>query len=172
MLVCLLLIAIAAGWGVPTFGTVSRNAAQTTRVNLFIQAVYLARSEAIKRNANVVVCRAASAAGCATSGDWQQGWIVFSDDGAGAHRNNGVLDADETMLRYQQPLTADYHLTGNANSISFLASGGVQITGGGAPPITLTLCRAAPTAGRQERVIVLSTTGRSSVTKTVTGTCP
>ena len=36
----------------------------------------LARSEAIKRNATITLCRSADAATCATTGGWQQGWIA------------------------------------------------------------------------------------------------
>lgn len=171
LMVTVTIMAILAAIAAPSFNEALLSNKLASYANTFVASAQLARGEAIKRNARVVVCRAASASGCAASGDWQQGWIVFSDDGVGAHRGNGVLDADETLLRYQQPLSSDYHFAGNANSIDFLPSGGVQISGGGAPPITLTLCRASPAAGRQERVIAFSATGRSSVTKTTTGSC-
>jgi type IV fimbrial biogenesis protein FimT len=171
LIVTVAILGILAALAAPSASEMILSNKLTSYANAFVASAQVARSEAIKRNATVVLCRAASAAGCAASGTWQQGWIVFSDDGAGAHKGNGVLDADETMLRYQQPLSADYNFTGNAYSLDFLPTGGLQITGGTSPPVTLTLCRAAPTAGRQERSIGLSTTGRTSVTKTATGTC-
>ena len=172
LIVTVTILGVLAALAAPSVSEMILSNKLTGYANAFVASAQLARGEAIKRNATVVVCRAASAAGCAASGTWQQGWIVFSDDGAGTHKGNGVLDSDETMLRYQQPLSADYHFTGNAYSLDFLPSGGLQITGGALPPVTLTLCRSAPTAGRQERTVGLSTTGRTSVNKTLTGICP
>jgi type IV fimbrial biogenesis protein FimT len=170
LMVTVVILAVLAAMAGPSVSEMLLSNKLAGYANAFVASAQLARSEAIKRNARVVVCAAASAAGCAGGGGWQQGWIVFADNGAGAHQNNGVLDSDETLLRYQQPLSSDYLFTGNANSLDFLPSGAVQITGGAAPPVTLTLCRAIP-PGRQERVIGLSTTGRTSVTKTTTGSC-
>jgi type IV fimbrial biogenesis protein FimT len=171
LIVTVTILGVLAALAAPSVSEMILSNKLASYANTFVASAQIARSEAIKRNAPVVVCRAASAAGCTASGTWQQGWIVFSDDGAGTHKGNGVLDSDETMLRYQQPLSADYHFTGNAYSLDFLPSGGLQMTGGALPPVTLTLCRASPTPGRQERTIGLSTTGRTSVTKTLTGTC-
>lgn len=171
LMVTVAIVAILATIAAPSFNEAILSNKLTSYANNFVASAQLARSEAIKRNATVVTCRSADGASCAASGTWQQGWIVFADDGAGAHKGNGVRDSDETMLRYQQPLSADYHFTGNAYSLDFLPTGGAQITGGVLPPVTLTLCRATPTAGRQERIVKLSTTGRTSVDKTVTGVC-
>ncbi len=171
LMVTVAILAILATIAAPSFNDAILSNKLTSYANSFVASAQLARGEAIKRNATVVMCRAASSAGCAASGTWQQGWIVFSDDGAGANKGNGVFDSDETLLQRQQALSADYHFTGNAYSLDFLPSGGAQVTGGTLPPVTLTLCRATPTAGKQERSIGLSTTGRTSVTKTVTGAC-
>jgi type IV fimbrial biogenesis protein FimT len=171
LMVTIAIVAILAMIAAPSFNDAILSNKLTSYANSFVASALLARSEAIKRNATVVVCRSADGASCAGSGNWQQGWIVFADNGAGAHKGNGVFDSDETLLQRQQALSADYHFTGNAYSLDFLPTGGAQITGGTSPPVTLTLCRATPTAGKQERTVALSTTGRTSVTKTATGVC-
>lgn len=173
LMVTIAILAILAMIAAPSFNDAILSNKLTSYANSFIAAAQTARGEAIKRNATVVVCRSSDGTSCAASGDWQQGWLVFSDDGAAAgHKGNGVFDSDETKIRYQQALSPDYHFTGNAYSIDFLPTGGAQITGGTLPPITLTLCRATPSAGKQERGISLSTTGHTTVTKTTNGTCP
>ena len=53
------------GWAVPTFRDFQRNAARTREVNQFMQAVYLARSEAIKRNGVVSLCPSLDGTACA-----------------------------------------------------------------------------------------------------------
>jgi prepilin-type N-terminal cleavage/methylation domain-containing protein len=56
MLVALAIVGVVAGWALPSFRELALNAARTQQVNAFLQAVYLARSEAIKRNAVVSLC--------------------------------------------------------------------------------------------------------------------
>ncbi|MGH6627967.1 MAG: GspH/FimT family pseudopilin [Burkholderiaceae bacterium] len=118
--------------------------------NNFVASAQLARSEAIKRNATVTLCRSADGATCATSGGWQQGWIVMTGT---------------TVIQQQAALSSDYLLTGDVYSVAF------QSSGAGATSATLKLCRATPSPGGQEREIKISATGRASVGTTHTGTC-
>lgn len=129
--------------------------------NNFVASAQLARSEAIKRNATVRVCRSADGSTCATSGTWQQGWIVFHDAD-----NNAARDPAETVIQVQQALSADYRFTGDSYSVAFPSFGA------GVSPANLMLCRAQPGPGHQERIVVVSATGRTSVTTTRTGSCP
>lgn len=172
LLVTLAILAILAALAAPSFNDAILSNKLAAYANNFVASAQLARSEAIKRNGTVVICRSADGLSCATGGGWSQGWIVFADTGPvdPTHRGNGVLDSDETLIQYQQALSPDYHLTGNAYSVDFLATGGAQITGGGGP-VTLSLCRATPTPGRQERTLRISTTGRTSVESTANGSC-
>ena len=124
----------------------------------------LARSEAIKRNASVTMCRSIQRHELRHLGRWQQGWIVFSDSGAGGNAGNDTVDSDETRVLYQQHLASDYSFTGS-NSIVF------QPTGLVATAASLTLCRQNPSPGSQERAIAVSATGRPPYDHT-TGTCP
>jgi len=127
--------------------------------NSFVAGVQLARSEAIKRNAAVKICRSSDGATCAGSGGWQQGWIIFNDKD-----DDGVIDSDETRIHYQQALATDYSFTGDNYAVVLLP------TGLAAAAANLTLCRFSP-VGSQERVVSLSTTGRTSVATTKTGSC-
>lgn len=165
MLVTLTVLGVLAAVAVPSF----QNAFLSNRLaafsNTFTASAQLARSEAIKRNAKVQMCRSSNGTSCATSGGWQQGWIVFSDNGAGANAGNGVLDGDETRITYQQALATDYSFSGNLYTITF------QPTGLVASAASLVLCRAMPSAGSQERAISLGTTGRVTVSTTRNGTC-
>ena len=77
LLIGLAVVATTLAWGVPSFGDFSRNAARTREVNQFIQAVYLARSEAIKRNGVVSLCPSRDGATCSPSSLWATGWLIF-----------------------------------------------------------------------------------------------
>lgn len=164
LLVGVAILAVLAALAAPSFNEAILSNRLASYANTFVASAQLARSEAIKRNATVVMCRSADGVSCAASGGWQQGWILWRDAD-----NDTTVDADE-ILQKQQAISSDYRFTGNAYSVDFLATGGAQITGGGSP-VTLTLCRAAPGPGRQERSVTLSFTGRSSVEKTTTGSC-
>jgi type IV fimbrial biogenesis protein FimT len=164
LMISVAILALLATIAAPSFNEAFLSNKLASYANNFAASAQMARGEAIKRNATVVMCRSADGATCATTGTWQQGWIIWRD----ANSDGAVQPAE--ILQVQQALSADYHFTGNAYSLDFLASGGAQITGGGGP-VTLSLCRATPAPGRQERTLRVSPTGRSSVEKTTTGTC-
>lgn len=160
LMITVAIMVILAVVAVPSFSEAILSNKLASFSNSFVASATLARSEAIKRNATVKLCRSADGATCATSGGWQQGWIVFNDiDG------DGVVDANETLIQRQQALSADYLLTGDVYSIDF------QSIGAGATSATLKLCRASPSPGGQERTILVSVAGRVSVSTTRTGVC-
>ena len=140
------------GWGVPTFRDVQRNAARTREVNQFIQAVYLARSEAIKRNRVVSLCPSLDAEDCAPAGTtWQTGWIVFVN---GDRDSPAVRDDDEELLRVYAPWPGG-SLIANRTTLSFRPFGQMGVTA------TFTFCddRGSPAA----RAVIISQTGRPRV---------
>ena len=149
LMVTVAILGILAALAAPSFNEAILSNKLTSYANNFVSSATLARSEAIKRNVVVTLCRSTDGAACSTGG-WQQGWIVL---------------AGTTVVQSQQALSPDYRLTGNVDSISF------QPIGAGATAANLTLCRATPSPGGQERVITLSATGRASVSTTKTGTC-
>lgn len=150
LLVTIAIMAILAMVAVPSFNDAILSNKLAGYANNFVTSALLARSEAIKRNATVTLCRSADGTTCASSGGWQQGWIVMSGT---------------TIIQKQQALSSDYFFTGSVTSIAF-PPGGDVITSA-----SLTLCRALPSPGSQERVITLTSTGRTSVQKTTAGIC-
>lgn len=162
LMVTVTILAVLAVVAAPSFNEAILGNKLASYANSFSASAQLARSEAIKRNAVVGLCRSADGTSCATAGTFQQGWIVFADP-----NNNGVVDSGEKIVQVQQALSSDYHLTSdNGYSLAF------QPIGAGATQANLTLCRATPSPGRQERTIAVSHTGRVSVATTRTGTCP
>lgn len=130
--------------------------------NNFVASAQVARSEAIKRNATLTMCRSADSATCATSGGWQQGWIVMCNtDDAATCRVGGA----SVLVIYQQAaMPSGFQLTGDTYSLTFPG------TGSGVTQANLVLCRSAP-LGAQERTLKVTATGRASVATTKTGVC-
>lgn len=163
LLVTIAIVAILASLAAPSFNAAILSNKLTGFANSFVAAATLARSESIKRNAVVTLCRSAAGTSCATTGTWQQGWIVMcnTDDNATCKPGGSSV----LVLHSQQAVSSDYHFTGDSYSLAFQPTGGVPSL------VTLTLCRAAPSAGNQERVLKVSATGRISVDTTRVGVC-
>ena len=162
LLITIAIMAILLGIAAPAFTEAILSNKLAGYANTFVAGTSVARSEAIKRNFAITMCRSADGATCATSGGWQQGWIVMcnSDDSLTCKSGgSGVL-----VLNKQEAIETGFQLTGDAYTLTF------PPTGGGVTTANLVLCRNSP-AGAQERTIKVGATGRAAVAKTTTGTC-
>lgn len=140
------------GWGVPAFRDMERNAARDSEVNLFLQAVYLARSEAIKRNGVVSLCPSLDGANCAADDTaWDRGWIVFVN---GDRDVPAVRDAGEDLL-HAYPTWDGGSMLANRDTLSFRAFGQSGVTA------TFTFCDAR--GSRHARAVIISQSGRPRV---------
>lgn len=160
LLVTVTILGILGMIAVPSFNNAILGNKLASFSNSFVAGVQLARSEAIKRNSLVKMCRSADGISCATSGNWQQGWIIFNDAD-----NDGTINGTETRVHYQQALPSEFAFTSDNYAISIRGTGLIDA---GA---TVVLCRHNP-VGAQERVMTVSTTGRASVSTTTNAACP
>jgi type IV fimbrial biogenesis protein FimT len=129
--------------------------------NSFLEALYLARSEAIKRGSRVVVCKSPDGTSCLSLGGWDQGWIVFHDaNNDGAHQTS-----EEVILNYKAS-AATVHAFGNGNVskyISYTHLGTAELTSGAFQAGSVTICSLFGQTG-EERKIVINASGRARVT--------
>ena len=128
----------------------------------------LARTEAIKRNRRVALCKSADGAACSDAGGWEQGWIVFHDE-----NNNGQSDLGEEVLARRAHLQEPLRMHGNqpvAGYISYTPLGMTRSRTGALQAGTVTVCRfsGTPTASRE---IVINTMGRPRVQRATAATC-
>lgn len=151
VLVVVTVIAVLLMVVAPSFAAALLSTRLTSYSNAWVANAQLARSESIKRNATVTLCASFDGRNCASAGTWQQGWLLKASDG--------------TVVTSHEALSGDYSFTGSSYSLDF------QPSGVGSTSSVLTLCRALPAAGNQERVISLTSTGRASVTTTKAGSC-
>ena len=140
------------GWGVPAFRDLQLNAARTREVNQFIQAIYLARSEAIKRNGVVSLCPSLDGEWCAPSGTpWERGWVIFVNRD---RDSPAVRDAGEELLRVYAPWDKGA-VNANRATLSFRPFGQMGVTA------TFTFCDRR--GSRAARAVIISQTGRPRV---------
>lgn len=90
MVVVVLIIAILAAFGVPSYKTLLSQNRLSAELNDLQTDMELARSSAVREGMAVTICPSsnptATAPTCSTSTSWTNGWIVFSDTGG----TNGI----------------------------------------------------------------------------------
>jgi type IV fimbrial biogenesis protein FimT len=151
-MVAVSLMAVLLMIAVPSFNNAALGSQLRASANDLAAAAFLARSEAIKRNAVVTLCMSEDGESCSVSGGWEQGWAVML---AGA------------PLQQFKAAPAGLKITAGAvTSLSF------QPTGAGATAAVFTVCRATPSVGREERVVTIDATGRPWVKRTAGAACP
>lgn len=143
LVVTLAILGIILTIAIPNFQSMLASNRMASQANDVITAMSLARSEAVKRAAQVTVCASSDGATCGTN--WAQGWVV--------------RDAGGNVLRVFRGLNGNSTLVSSAGgSVVFTATGSTTL----AANATLTLCPPAP-AIVQGRVIQIERSGRPRV---------
>ena len=130
LLIVILILAIISAMAYPSFIQLINSSRVNTAVSLLHVALIHARSESIKRNSKVIICRSENADSLAPScangiapTGWGTGWIVYADiDG------NSKFDADDELIRIQSvlfPTVESGSILSNPhrNAIAFRATG-------------------------------------------------
>ncbi|HTU62390.1 MAG TPA: GspH/FimT family protein, partial [Polyangiales bacterium] len=94
--------------------TVTASTRLTTQANDLVAAINLARSEAIKRNTSIALCRtsSATATACATTASAWANWMVETSGGSVIRRgsvddHNGAIVVHSTLTSDQLLFTSD-----------------------------------------------------------------
>lgn len=156
MMVTVAILAILIAAVTPSFRGLLRDNQAATQANALVTSLMLARSEAIKRNAPVVMCRSNTGTSCAGS-DWADGWILWADTNGDA-----AIDSGE-IVQVQEDLAGNFTLTATGSSFTYRPDGSVS---GDADSFEL-----LPPDGDADygRCVAVDVTGRPNVTK---GACP
>lgn len=159
--VAVILVTLAA----PSFQTMIDNNRRSAQVNEFVADLSYARSEALKRGNNVVLCRAsnfnADTPTCGSGSGWQSGWIVYND----ADNDNSFNNQDEVLRRHPSLTGNGVTLLGNIDNVVYWPSGRVAVAG------TFNRCDHRGATGGYARAIVIAMTGRVNI-KNDGVTCP
>ena len=159
LVVTLTVLGILTGIAVPQFTEFLRNSRRAATINELVASLTLARSEAVRRGVQVVVCKAVDDTACLSgAGDtWQAGWLVFVNTDADSPP---VVDPDETVLKVRTDQAGAYQLRPSAAVDDFIVFGadGSAMLPPPPPRASFTYCdtRGAPRA----RAVVVSPVGR------------
>jgi type IV fimbrial biogenesis protein FimT len=155
LLATLGVVAIAAAIAAPSFNHLRYDAQRTTTVNEFFHALFLARSESIRRGRVVSLCRSVDGQTCATnSAAWSDGWIVFVNED---RDEPAVRDPGEELLKAYDAWPQGT-ITSNRATYSFRPHVQAVVNG------TIIFCD--PRGSAHARAIIISQTGRPRVTRT------
>lgn len=163
------LVAVMSALAAPSFRSMWRTVLLDTQSSLFLGHLYLARSEAIKRRARVVMCKSSDGTRCDDQGGWDQGWIVFHDANNDAHPDPG-----EAIVARSQTGNTSIRVTGNlqvARYVSYTPTGVARLTSGAFQAGTITLC-VAESGIKDARRIILSSSGRPRLSNGTVSSCP
>lgn len=156
--VAIILLAVA----VPSYIDFTRSNKLTTQVNSFVQALHLARNEAV-RTGGATLCASSidSTAGeridC-NSADWLTGWIIFADYNA-----NGTKDGDEEeIIRVGEAFPEGFVITAGADPKITFGPQGFLSPAGTTQDYSFCSGRTGIGAGR---TISVNSTGRPTTVK-------
>lgn len=123
--------------------------------------ILFARNTAITRNRPVVLCKQSNAV-CTPNGGWEQGWLIYVDEGQA-----GVQDHTDPVIRRQDGFGYRLSARGNTpvrNRISFRADGSLAGLAG-----AMVFCdsriKIYSTDRAEAQVLVISTNGRLRTVK-------
>lgn len=150
LMTALAVLAILAAISAPSFDNMIVSNRLSTLANDYAAAVRIARSEALKRNVPVVLCRSVNGSSCGGSDGWEQGWVIL---------------AGTTVLRNYPAASSGYRLSSSVTSLTF------QPNGFATSAATLTACRTSP-LGAQERQLSVSASGKVRISRSSNGSCP
>jgi type IV fimbrial biogenesis protein FimT len=153
--ITLAIVGILSAIAVPNLSQFLHRSGRVTTVNDFMHTIFLARSEAIKRNAVVSICRSVDGNTCGNkTANWESGWIVFINND---HDSPANRDADEEVL-HRHGAWSGGKVTSNRQAFSFRPTSQGDVNG------TIVFCH--PDADPNEaRAIIISHTGRPRISQ-------
>jgi len=92
LLTAMVIFMVLCGVGLPTYRYLIERSYANTAITQLYHAIYLARSEAVKRNVIVTLCASSDHHRC--SNEWGKGYIVFADQ-----RGDGVVDPEDQIIK-------------------------------------------------------------------------
>ena len=111
LMVVLAVTGIMLGFGVPRLTAMLQSNRTAASLNSLSAHLNYARSEAVRRNANITV----AALDPGFPAQWHRGWVVFIDT-----NNNGTLDALEQQLRVVEALNIpNFTITPTINVVTY-----------------------------------------------------
>jgi type IV fimbrial biogenesis protein FimT len=166
LLITIVIVTTLLAMGVPSFRDFLKNNRLVAQSNGLVAALQLARSEAVKRSTDTVMCASSNQTTCTGNSDWDKGWIVFSDLNLNGSPDVGAAaplceDTEDCMLLTSDALSGGNKITSTAASLRFSPTG---LAANGGATVTLNLV-SDKCENDQSRKILITLQGHTIVTK-------
>ena len=118
LLVTIAVGAIVLAIGVPSFNNLIQTNQLATQTNKFIGVLNYARSEAVKRKQDIIICPSSAEDSCNGGNSFDNGWLVYVD----ADTNN-TFSAGDTSLWLSNALSNRVTLNATFSRVEFNSNG-------------------------------------------------
>ena len=158
LMITVAVLAIILAIAAPNFTGLLNGNRLTAQANQIIADLQRARSEALRRNGSVTVCRSINGTTCAgAAGPWEQ-WLV--------------VDAGGAVIQHQQA-DAPVQVTASIHSAVFRGDGMARTAAGVPLDATFTACLPTDRPEENQRVVSIAMGGRTAVQAVnAAGACP
>lgn len=165
LLVTIAMASILMAVAVPSYSALMTRLRLSSQSNDLSSSLAFARSEAMRRGVRMTVCKAASATACATSGTWNNGWLVFVDNRHLTGNVAGVVDGsgagtDEILRVVPSLVGATVTASSSFDNWVGFRPDGISVGSGGAANGSLTLC-----TGSGGMALTVNALGRTQTSK-------
>lgn len=160
LMIVLAIVSFVAALAAPPWRSQLAAAELRERAEALAATMARARSEAIKRGARVDICPSEDLVTCATSGQWESGWLAFPN-GAAAEPQGPV----PAVVARERPTREGVTIRGNgpvARYVSYTSLGHARRHDGALQMGTFTVCR----RGADALKVVLANSGRTRIDAT------
>jgi len=167
LLITLAVLAIVLAIGVPSFEGLLASTRVTNATNELLSAFAQTRSEAIRRGQRVTMCMSANGIQCTNAGNWDQGWIIFSD--ATRAGNVANVDAGEVIIQNSRVSFAGITIQGAAalpRYVSFSSDGQSRTLAGATQTGNIEVCSTSSSLSDNNRARRLQINGSGQVVMT------
>lgn len=144
--VAIIVLAVAT----PNYIDFTRANKLSANVNNFVQALHLARNEAV-RTGGATLCASNDQLTCSADGDWLTGWIIFAD-----YNTNGIVEEGEDIVRVGDAFPQGFAITADDTKAVFNRMGFLSPAG---TTLSFSFCSGRVGTG-MGRTININTTGR------------
>ncbi len=120
LLVVIFVASIVLALGIPAFNQFMSTNRMAAAVNDLVSSMHIARSEAVKRRANVTLCTSntwdSNAPGCTYGSPADEGWIVFLDEDGDI-----TVDGGDVIIQQHAPVQDDILVAANPAGGGYLS---------------------------------------------------
>ncbi|TVO75807.1 GspH/FimT family protein [Sedimenticola selenatireducens] len=150
LLITLAIGAITLTMAVPAMGSLIGNNARASAINTLVSHIQLARSEAIARGGQTILCPSINGSTCLNTTRWNDGYILVADK-----NGNKYADSDDEVVRVFEGLDQRITITSTSNRKKILFNW-LGMTPG--YNLTLSFCDRQQTV--TPKAVIVSNTGR------------